>query len=104
MDTVVPGICCLSSRRAEGQKCSKFVDDDDDDDDDEVTRFQHVAEKLHGLVDSQYFPIVGTVFLLCRVELLGEECQVLSTRCCSTAPMPEMEASVTSASCAVGSG
>jgi hypothetical protein len=41
--------------------------------DDEVTRFQHVAEMLHGLVDSQQLPIVGAVFLLYRVEL-GEEC------------------------------
>jgi hypothetical protein len=32
---------------------------------------------LHGLVDSQYLPIVGAAFLLCRVELLGEECQWL---------------------------
>jgi hypothetical protein len=35
--------------------------------DDEVTRFQHVAEMLHGLVNSQKLPIVGVVFLLCRV-------------------------------------
>jgi hypothetical protein len=46
--------------------------------DDEVTRFQHVAEMLHGLIDSQQLPIVGAVFLLCRVEFLGEECQCLS--------------------------
>jgi hypothetical protein len=32
---------------------------------------------LHGLVNSQQLPIVGAVFLLCRVELLGEECQWL---------------------------
>jgi hypothetical protein len=44
---------------------------------DEVTRFQHVAEMLHGLVDSQLLSILGAVFLLCRVELLGEECQWL---------------------------
>jgi hypothetical protein len=45
--------------------------------DDEMTRFQHVVELLHGLVDSQLLPIVSAVFLLCRVELLGEECQWL---------------------------
>jgi hypothetical protein len=41
--------------------------------DGEVARFQHVTEMFHGLVDSQQFSIVGTVFLLCRVELLGEQ-------------------------------
>jgi hypothetical protein len=42
--------------------------------DHEVTRFQHVAKMLHG----QKLPIVGAVCFLCRVELLGEECQWLS--------------------------
>jgi hypothetical protein len=62
----------------------------------EVARFQHVTEMLHGLVDSQQLSIVGVVFLLGRVEILGG--QPLSTRCCNTAPMAEVEASVTSAS------
>jgi hypothetical protein len=39
----------------------------------EVTSFQHVSEMLHGLVYSQQFAIVGAVFLLCWIELLGEE-------------------------------
>jgi hypothetical protein len=44
-------------------------------DEDEVARFQHVAEMLHGLVDSEQLPILGAAFLLCQVELLGEECE-----------------------------
>jgi hypothetical protein len=41
--------------------------------DGEVSGFQHVAEVLHSLVDSQELSVVGTVFLLCRAELLGKE-------------------------------
>jgi hypothetical protein len=40
---------------------------------DEVTRFQHVAEMLHGLVYSQQFAIVRAVLLLGWVQLPGEE-------------------------------
>jgi hypothetical protein len=40
--------------------------------DGEVTHFQHVAYVLHDLVDSKNLSIAGAVFLLCRVELLGE--------------------------------
>jgi hypothetical protein len=72
--------------------------------DNEVVHFQHVAEMFHSLIDSQQLSILGSVFLLCRVELLGEECQVLSRRSYSTAPMAEVEASVTSASGTAGSG
>jgi hypothetical protein len=35
--------------------------------------FQHVAEMLYGLVDGQQLADVCTVFLLGRVEILGEE-------------------------------
>jgi hypothetical protein len=38
-----------------------------------VASFQHVSEMLHGLVNSEHFAIVGAVFLLCWIELLGEE-------------------------------
>jgi hypothetical protein len=41
--------------------------------DGEVARLQHVAEVLHGLVDSLQLSIGGAVFLLGRVELLAEE-------------------------------
>jgi hypothetical protein len=41
--------------------------------DDEVARFQHVAEMLYGLVDGQQLAVVSAVFLLGRVEFLGEE-------------------------------
>jgi hypothetical protein len=40
--------------------------------DDEVARFQHVAEMLYSLVDCQQFAVVCAVFLLSRVEFLGE--------------------------------
>jgi hypothetical protein len=40
--------------------------------DGEVARFQHVAEMLHGIIDSQQFAIVGAAFLLGRVQLPGE--------------------------------
>jgi hypothetical protein len=36
-------------------------------------RFQHMAEMLHGLVDSQQFSIVCAVFLLSCIQLPGEE-------------------------------
>jgi hypothetical protein len=39
-----------------------------------MARFHHVAETLHDLIDSQQLSIVGAVFLLGRVELLGELC------------------------------
>jgi hypothetical protein len=38
----------------------------------EVARFQHVAEMIHCLVDSQQLSIANAVFLLGRVKLLGE--------------------------------
>jgi hypothetical protein len=47
----------------------------------EVTRFQHVVEMLHGLVDCQQFAIVCAVLLLGLVQLPGEEdwgCQVFN--------------------------
>jgi hypothetical protein len=40
---------------------------------DEVTRFQHVAEMLHGFVDGQQLTVVGAVLLLRRVEFLLKE-------------------------------
>jgi hypothetical protein len=40
---------------------------------DELTRFQHVSEMLHGLVDGQQLCIVGAVFLLSWAEFPGEE-------------------------------
>jgi hypothetical protein len=72
--------------------------------DHEMVSFQHVAEVFHGFVYSQQNAIVSAVFLLCWVELLGEESEGLPTRCCSTAPMAEIEASVTSARGTEGSG
>ena len=38
-----------------------------------MTGLQHVPEVLHYFVDYQELPIVGTVLLLCRAELPGEE-------------------------------
>jgi hypothetical protein len=46
--------------------------------DDIVGNFQHVAEMLDGLVDSQQLSIVCAVFLLSCVHLFGEECERLS--------------------------
>jgi hypothetical protein len=40
--------------------------------DDKVARLQHVAEMLYGLVDGQQLAVVCAVFLLGRVEFLGE--------------------------------
>jgi hypothetical protein len=40
---------------------------------DEMTRFQHVAEMLHGLVDCQKLSVIRAVFLLSRAEFPGEE-------------------------------
>jgi hypothetical protein len=65
--------------------------------DDEVTRLQHVAEMLYGLVGSQQLPTVSAFFFYCA-GLSFSGCQALSIRCCSTAPMAEVKASVTSAS------
>jgi hypothetical protein len=59
--------------------------------DSEMASFQHVTEMLHGLVYSQQFAIVGAVFLLCWIELLGEEGEGLPS------VVDKMEASVTSA-------
>jgi hypothetical protein len=39
-----------------------------------MSRFQHMAEVLHGFVDGQQLAVVRAVFLLGRVEFLGEEC------------------------------
>jgi hypothetical protein len=63
-------------------------------------RFQHMAEVLHGFVDGQQLAVIGAVFLLGHVEFFEKArgCQAFSTRCCSTAPMADVEASVTSAS------
>jgi hypothetical protein len=73
--------------------------------DGEVAHFQHVAEMLQGLVDSQQLSIVGTVFLLGRLELLGKECEglpgVIDTLL-QHGPMAEVEATVTNASSAAG--
>jgi hypothetical protein len=61
-----------------------------------VAFFNYVAKILH-LVDNQQLSIVGPIFLLGLVELHGAEG-------CSTAPMAEVEASVTFANGADGSG
>ena len=45
--------------------------------DGEMTDLQHVPEVLHCFVDCQDLPVVGTVFLLCRAELPGEEVKLL---------------------------
>jgi hypothetical protein len=42
-----------------------------------VASFQHVAEMLDGLVDSQQFSIVCAEFLLGWVHLFGKECERL---------------------------
>jgi hypothetical protein len=47
--------------------------------DNEMSSFQHVAEMFHGLVYSQQFAIIGAVFLLCCIELPGEESERLPT-------------------------
>jgi hypothetical protein len=41
--------------------------------DGEMTGLQQVPEVLHCFVDCQELPALGTVFLLCRAELPGEE-------------------------------
>jgi hypothetical protein len=43
----------------------------------EVECFQHVAVMLHGIANSHQPSILGAVFLLRRVELLGKECKEL---------------------------
>jgi hypothetical protein len=66
-----------------------------------------VAEMLDGLVGSQQLSIVCTVFMLGWFIFLEKNArgfQALLTRCCSTALMVVVEASVTTASCADGSG
>jgi hypothetical protein len=65
-----------------------------------------MAEMLHGFVDGQQLAVVGAVLLLGRVEFFreGEGLPAFLTRCCSTATMGDVEASVTSASGADGSG
>jgi hypothetical protein len=75
--------------------------------DDEVAHFQHVAEILYVLVDGQQFAVICAVFLLGRVIFLEKKakgCQAFWTRCLGMAPMADVEASVTSASGADGSG
>jgi hypothetical protein len=63
---------------------------------------------LYGLVDGQQFAIIGAVLLLGRIEFFLEKkasgCQAFSTFFCNKAPMADVEASATSASCADGSG
>jgi hypothetical protein len=44
---------------------------------DEVARFQHVAEMLYGILNGQQLAAVCAVFLLNRVEFLGEESERL---------------------------
>jgi hypothetical protein len=46
-------------------------------DDAKVASFENVGEMVDGLVDSQKLSIVCAVFLLGRVQLLGEECESL---------------------------
>jgi hypothetical protein len=41
--------------------------------DDEVAHFQHMVEMLYDLVDGRQLPVISSVFLLARVEFLGEE-------------------------------
>jgi hypothetical protein len=75
--------------------------------DGEVMHFQHMAGMLYGLVDGQQLAIVGAVLLLGRVEFLEKKTngsQAFLTCCCSTAPMADVETSVTSESGADGSG
>jgi len=68
--------------------------------DHEVPSFQHVSEVLHRLVDGRQLSVVGTI-LLCAVlnffEKNARGCQVCRLRCCNTAPMAVIEASVTKA-------
>jgi hypothetical protein len=39
----------------------------------EVAGFEHVTKLLHGIIDRQNFPVVGTVVLLCLPALSGGE-------------------------------
>jgi len=41
--------------------------------DGEMPGLQHVTEVPHGFIDRQEPPVVSTVILLCRAQLLGEE-------------------------------
>jgi len=41
--------------------------------DDEMLGLQHVTEVPHGLIDRKELPVINTVLLLCRVQILGEE-------------------------------
>jgi hypothetical protein len=73
----------------------------------EMASFQHVTKVFHGLVYRQQFAIVRAVTLLCGINFLEKKarsCQSLATRCCRTAPRADVEASVTSANGAEGSG
>jgi hypothetical protein len=65
-----------------------------------------MPEMHYGLVDGQQLAVVRAVLLMGRVELLEKArvCQPFLTRCCSMAPMVDMEVSVASASGADGSG
>jgi len=45
--------------------------------DGEMPGLQHVTKVSHSLVDCQELPVVGTVFLLCRAQVPGEECEGL---------------------------
>jgi hypothetical protein len=73
----------------------------------EVARFQHVAKMLYGLVYGQQLAVVCTVFLLSLVKFFWKRrrgaARRYMTRCCSTAPMPDAEASMTLARGADGS-
>ena len=84
-------------------ECEWFVDRKDG----EVPGLQHVPKVPQSLINMQEFPVVCAVLLLDRAQLPGEECEGLPdvyTRCWRTAPMAVVDASVTSASGAVGSG
>ena len=45
--------------------------------DGEMAGLQHVTNVTHRHVDRQVLPVVGTVFLLCRTQFPGEECEGL---------------------------
>jgi hypothetical protein len=61
---------------------------------------------LYALVDGQQLVVISAVLLLAGLSSVEKVsgCQAFSICCCSTAPMADMEASVTSASGADGSG
>jgi hypothetical protein len=42
-----------------------------------MSRFQHLAEVLHGQIDGQQLPLIGAVLLLRRAVFPGEESERL---------------------------